>query len=479
MTGAPGAGRAPSETGQEAIAPLASLPVFFRLAGKSVVVTGGSAPAAWKAELLAAAGARVRVIASQIGEKMLTTAERHPAIDIARRAWRPNDFAGAAMVVGDAGDVGEAEAIRAAAHAAGAPCNIIDRPEFCDFSFGAIVNRSPLVVGVSTDGASPVFGQAIRARIEAILPQAFRDWAEAARQWRPALAALNPSFRTRRGFWEKFVDRAIASDGRAPEEADFQALMLGLGETLASPGKGEAVLIGAGPGDPELLTMKAVRALQSADVILYDDLVSAGVLELARREARRINVGKRGHNPSVGQADISALLVQFGLEGKKVVRLKGGDPAVFGRLNEETAAARAAGIACTIIPGVTAALAAAAALGVSLSERDRARRIQFITAHAADGALPQRLDWSALIDADAATCVYMGVKTLPALVARLLSEGLDPKTPAAMVENASLPQARRIIGAIADMPALIAAIAPSGPCMLLYGRTIDRAMSDA
>jgi uroporphyrin-III C-methyltransferase/precorrin-2 dehydrogenase/sirohydrochlorin ferrochelatase len=234
------------------------------------------------------------------------------------------------------------------------------------------------------------------------------------------------------------------------------------------------VLVGGGPGDAELLTMRAVRALQSADVILFDDLVAPAVLDLARREAQRINVGKRGHGPSVGQADISALLVTLGQAGKKVVRLKGGDPGVFGRTNEEIAAARAAGIECAIIPGITAALAAAASLGLSLSERDRARRIQFITAHAADGSLPAGLDWPALVDPGATTAVYMGVKTLPALAKRLLAEGLDPRTPAVMVENVSLPEERRFVAPLLEMPALVAKAAPTGPCLLLYGRTLDR-----
>jgi uroporphyrin-III C-methyltransferase/precorrin-2 dehydrogenase/sirohydrochlorin ferrochelatase len=267
---------------------------------------------------------------------------------------------------------------------------------------------------------------------------------------------------------------ALASAGREPRAGDLDALLTASAAEGDVETKGEVILVGGGPGDAELLTLKAVRALQSADVVLFDDLISPAVLELARREAQRVNVGKRGHGPSVGQADISALLVSLGLAGKKVVRLKGGDPSVFGRTNEEIAAARAAGIECTIIPGVTAALAAAASLGLSLSERDRARRIQFITAHAADGSLPVRLDWSALVDAGATTAVYLGVKTLPALVERLLAEGLAPETPAVMIENASLPGERRFIADIAGLPALIAAKAPTGPCMLLYGRTLDR-----
>jgi uroporphyrin-III C-methyltransferase / precorrin-2 dehydrogenase / sirohydrochlorin ferrochelatase len=467
--------RAPSEQALDAIRPLANLPVFFKLTGRRVVLAGGSDGAAWKAELVAAAGARVDVFAPAPGARMLETAARRNQIAIAQRQWRESDLAGAALAICDAEDAGEGVAFAAAARRVGAPVNVVDKPEFCDFSFGAIVNRSPLVIGISTDGGAPVFGQALRARIEALIPESFAHWAGAAKEWRARLAALAPGFRQRRNFWERFANLALASAGRAPDQADLDALLGRAAAEAAAPTKGHVTLVGAGPGDAELLTLKAVRALQSADVILFDDLVSASVLELGRREAQRINVGKRGHGPSVGQADISALLVTLGLEGKRVVRLKGGDPAVFGRANEETAAARAAGIGYSVVPGITAAFAAAASLGVSLSERDRARRIQFITAHAADGSLPKDFDWRALVDRDAATCVYMGVKTLPALVARLLAEGLDPLTPAAMVENASLPHEHRLIGTISRMPDLVAHAAPTGPCMLLYGQTLDRA----
>ncbi len=467
--------RNPSELALDAIRPLANLPVFFKLTGRRVVVAGGSEAAAWKAELLAASGADVAVYAPSPAPKMLETAGRHPQIAIFLRAWAAEDLAGAALAVADAANAAEAEAFAQAARQAKTPVNVIDQPEFCDFSFGAIVNRSPLVIGISTDGAAPVFGQALRARIEALIPANFSAWARAAKEWRPQFSELGAAFRQRRNFWERFATLALASGGRKPASHDLDGLLAAAAAEKGAATLGQVVLVGGGPGDAELLTLKAVRALQSADVILFDDLISPAVLELARREAQRINVGKRGHGPSVGQADISALLVSLGLAGKKVVRLKGGDPAVFGRTNEEIAAARAAGIECTIVPGVTAALAAAASLGISLSERDRARRIQFITAHAADGSLPVRLDWPALVDPGATTAVYMGVKTLPALARRLLDEGLDPLTPAVMIENASLPEERRFVATLADMPALIAAAAPTGPCMLLYGQTLDRA----
>jgi uroporphyrin-III C-methyltransferase / precorrin-2 dehydrogenase / sirohydrochlorin ferrochelatase len=466
--------RSPSQLALDAIRPLANLPVFFRLEGRRVVLAGGSEAAAWKAELIAASGADVAVFAPSPSQKMFETAGRYPQIALFLRAWAPEDLVGAALAVADAADAEEAARFAEAARRAGTPVNVIDQPEFCDFSFGTIVNRSPLVIGISTDGAAPVFGQALRARIEALIPLNFAAWARAAKDWRPRFSELGAAFRERRNFWERFATLALASAGRDPGPRDLDALMVTAESEQGAADKGEVVLVGGGPGDAELLTLKAVRALQSADVILFDDLVSPAVLELARREAQRINVGKRGHGPSVGQADISALLVTLGLAGKKVVRLKGGDPAVFGRTNEEIAAAQAAGIECSIVPGVTAALAAAASLGLSLTERDRARRLQFITAHAADGSLPKRLDWAALVDPDATTAVYMGVKTLPALVERLLAEGLDPKTPAVMVENASLPQERRFVAGMAAMPALIEAEAPKGPCLLLYGRTLDR-----
>jgi uroporphyrin-III C-methyltransferase/precorrin-2 dehydrogenase/sirohydrochlorin ferrochelatase len=469
-------GDRPPSSAMDAIQPLATLPVFFNLHDREAVVAGGGDGAAWKAELLAASGARVVVYAPEPGPRMCEIALRRNAIRIQPRRWGPEDLRGATLAILETEDDHEAGVFRAAARAAGAAVNVVDRPEFCDFSFGTLVNRSPLVVAISTGGAAPVFAQAIRARIEALLPASFAKWAEAAFDWRRSLVGLGLDFRQRRSFWERFADMAMRNAGRAPQVADFEALAAARGESSA-PSRGHVVLIGAGPGDPELLTLKAVRALQSADVVLYDRLAPAGVVELARREARRIDVGKRGGAPSLGQDEISQMLVDFAREGKTVVRLKGGDPGVFGRASEEIAAARTAGVPCTIIPGVTTALAAAAALGLSLS--GPARRIQFLTAHDASGALPDGLEWRALVDADATTAVYMGVGTLPALVVKLLAEGLDPTTPAAMMENVGLADARRRVAPIAGLPASLAADPPAGPALLLYGRALAGLEADA
>src|SRR5579883_3383169 len=326
-----------------AIAPLANLPLFFKLRGRQAVVAGGSDAAAWKAELLAAAGAQVRAFAAAPSEKMTEVAGRRSGeVRIERRRWRPEDLAGAALAVGDFADRAESAAFHAAGRAAGAPVNVVDQPEFCDFSFGAIVNRSPLVIGVSTDGAAPVFGQALRGRLEALIPHGFAAWAEAAKRWRDRLQALGASFRRQREFWERFAALALVKADRPPAEADLRALIeAAFGRAAADAG--EAIVVCTAPGGAELLTLKAWRALQSADAIVFDDLVPSEILDLGRREATRIRAGQ-------GREAV-ATLVSLCQEGGKVVRLRAG-VAQLRTGDEEIAALRREGIAHTIVPGV-------------------------------------------------------------------------------------------------------------------------------
>jgi uroporphyrin-III C-methyltransferase/precorrin-2 dehydrogenase/sirohydrochlorin ferrochelatase len=275
-----------------------------------------------------------------------------------------------------------------------------------------------------------------------------------------------------------FVSKALGS--RAPEALDFDALLaaaeLADRRQQSSGAPGSVALVGAGPGDPELITLKALRVLQAADVVLYDDLVAPEVINMARREARMIPVGKRGYRPSCKQDEIVAQMITLAQSGQRVVRLKGGDPSIFGRANEEIAALAAAGIPVEVVPGITAALGAAASLRVSLTERDRARRIQFITAHARNGRLPDDIDWNSICDPRAATAVYMGLRTLEALSQRLLAQGIDPFTPAILVERATCPDEHRIFGTIADLPAKAARAAPAGPCLVLIGHAFDSAV---
>ena len=404
---------------------LACLPVFFSLAGKRVVLAGGTNAVLWKAELCQAAGARLDVFSPDPCSGLVALARRCPAAALVSRRIEPEDFRDAALAIVEAEDAAEAAEFQAAARTAGVAVNVIDKPGFSDFQFGAIVDRSPLVVAISTGGGAPVLAQAIRGRLEGLLPREIKLWAQIAKVWREKLKLLGTPPKTRRRFWELFSREALAAKHR-PAEADLAMLLAEAVAGAAPTAAGSVALAGAGPGDPELLTLKALRALQSADVVLYDDLVAPAIIEMARREAEKIPVGKRGYKPSCRQDHIISLMVSLACQGKRVVRLKGGDPMIFGRANEEIAALRAARIPIEIIPGVTAALGAAAGLQISLTRRDKARRLQFITAHAHDGELPGDIDWRALCDPRASTVVYMGVKTLELLAGRLLANGMDP-----------------------------------------------------
>jgi uroporphyrin-III C-methyltransferase/precorrin-2 dehydrogenase/sirohydrochlorin ferrochelatase len=439
------------------IAPLANLPLFHRLAGRKAVVAGSSDGALWKAELLAAAGAEVLVLAGDRAE----TFEALPALTVLPRSWTAADLDGAALAVADPGSREEALRFVAAARAAGVPVNVIDQTDLCDVQFGTIVNRSPVVLAISTGGAAPMLGQSIRARIESVLPLNLSAWAKAAQALRPRLKAQVKSFRDRRAFWEGFVERAWAGGAPGEDEARFEP----------RPGRhGRVTLVGAGPGDPELLTLKAVRALQSATTILYDDLVGPEILELARREAKRVAVGKTGRGPSCRQSEINARMVELARAGENVVRLKGGDPLVFGRATEEIDACRAAGIEVTIVPGISAAQGAAAALGFSLTERREARRIQFVTGHGADGRLPKDLDWGAIADPAATTIVYMPRATLGEFARSAIGAGLPPETPAVAIASATLKEQAHVGGTVATIESLTAELPPGAPVIVVIGR---------
>lgn len=425
------------------IGPLTTLPLFHVLAGRKAVVLGCSPGTDWKAELLASAGADV-----------LRLEDR----------WSEAELERAAIAVADLEDANSATRFAEAARRAGALVNIIDRPHLSDIQFGTIVSRSPVVIGISTGGAAPMLGQSIRARIESVLPLGLSAWAQAAKEWRPRLKESFADFAGRRAFWQRFVSAVWATPENRPSDSDFEAL-LGAG---AEP-KGSVTLVGAGPGDPELLTLKAVRVLQSATVILYDHLVGAGILELARREARRIPVGKTGHGPSCRQSDINRLMIELALAGETVVRLKGGDPLIFGRAAEEIDACRAAGVEVNIVPGLSAAQAAAAALLVSLTERRHARRVQFVTGHGADGKLPGDIDWASVADRRVTTALYMPRATLRQFVQTALRKGLDPATPAVAIASISLPRQSHVGSAVAGIGALADVLPAGAPVTVLIG----------
>lgn len=472
--------RSPSEAKPARMGKLARLPVFFALEGKRALVAANGMGAAWKVELLAAAGAEVDVYAPKPGTDLLELAGDGVfggRIQVHARNWCESDFVHAAIAVGTFKTDEESEVFARAARASGVPVNVIDKPAYCDFAFGSIVNRSPLVIGISTDGAAPVFGQAIRAKIEAMLPMGFAGWADAARRWRGMLQAAGEfSFAARRRFWQLFTARALTEPNRRPGEEDYASLLGELRGEGSSVEQGSVTLVGAGPGDPELLTLRAVRALQSADVILIDDLVSAGVLDFARREAKKMLVGKTGGGPACKQDEINGLMVSLAKKGKRVVRLKGGDPMIFGRAGEEIEACRAAGISVEVVPGVTAAQGAASRLQISLTHRKLARRLQYVTGHAANGKLPDDIDWRSIADRSSVTAIYMPSRTFAEFSARAEAAGLRAATPAIAIWNATRPDEKVLHSTLSELRGKIGAASPQrasdGPLLILLGEAL-------
>jgi uroporphyrin-III C-methyltransferase / precorrin-2 dehydrogenase / sirohydrochlorin ferrochelatase len=435
--------RKPADASPARMGALAKLPIFLNLQGKRAVLAGGSPAAFWKAELLVAAGATVHVYAPNICPEM--TERLSPHLIHHARPWAIDVFDGAAVALADIEDEAEAKAFYCAGRASGVPVNVIDKPAYCQFQFGSIVNRSPIIISISTDGAAPILGQAIRRRIETLLPPSIAAWGQLARDIRDRVMATLDKGTARRTFWEDFAERSFGPAPSASTPNDLHALISDISNSRARRA-GHVTLVGAGPGDAELLTLKAVRALQSADVILFDDLVSDDVLELARREAKRMLVGKRGQRDSCSQTDINALMVKLARQGKHVVRLKSGDPMIFGRAGEEIAELEAHGITVSVVPGITTALAVASSLGISLTHRDHAQSVRFVTGHTRDGELSDDLDWAGLADPATTLLFYMGGRTSSAIAARLIAGGLPSATPVIMVSAASRPDEARWCG---------------------------------
>lgn len=475
--------RQPSDQGAARIRPLTVLPVFFDLAGKRAVVAGGSAAACWKAELLLSAGAEVHVHtpAGELCEDFAKLIAQHrPAALHHDAAWSEADLAGAAIAVCDARDAEEAAAFAAAAAAAGVPCNVIDQPAFCSFQFGAIVNRSPVVVGISTTGAAPILGQAIRRRIETLLMPPLAEWAALAARIRGRVNATLMPGAQRRTFWERLAERAFGDAPGPQAEQELFDLAQSVGATGRSTRQnkgqstGQVTLVGAGPGEAELLTLKAVRALQSADVILFDDLVSEEVLELARREAKRIQVGKRGGRPSCRQEDINALMLSLAKSGRHVVRLKSGDPMIFGRAGEELEMLEQAGIPVEIVPGISAGVALASTLRVSLTHRDYAKSVRFVTGHSRNGGLPEDMDWKSVADPSATTIFYMGGRNAGEIAGRLMDLGVPPTTPVAVGSGLGRREQQVRVADLATLGATVDLMDRSQPLVIGIGRAFEQ-----
>ncbi|MBV8573636.1 MAG: uroporphyrinogen-III C-methyltransferase [Acetobacteraceae bacterium] len=456
-------------------------PIFLRLDDEPVLVVGDGDEASSKARLLSQSGARVRVIATHPCDDLQALAQDR-TIELAPRAFVPTDLEGARLCVVALEDEASAAGVVSAAREARVLVNAVDKPALCDFIVPAIVDRAPVTVAIGTEGAAPALARELRSRIEAAVPPGTGAFAALCRRYRPRVARAIPDREGRRRFWDAVVkgpEWAAALDGELEraESLLVERLEAARAGRMPKP-RGRATLVGAGPGDPELLTLRAVRAIKSADVVLYDALVEPAIVDLARRDARRIDVGKRCGRHAISQAAINRLILHHAQAGAHVVRLKGGDPLIFSRGGEEIETLREAGLRVAIIPGITAACAAAARLGIPLTHRDVARSLHFITGHGRDGAVPS-LDWALLARGGGTIAAYMATRTLTTVAARLLEAGLPASTPAVAVENASRPNQRHLLGTIGDLPVRLAAQGFTGPTLVLIGAVAAMAVPEA
>lgn len=454
---------------------LSVFPAFHKVAGQRVLVAGGGGEALAKVRLLAETEARIHIVADEPEEVLRSFAAAAGAV-LERRSLLAADLDGAVLAFAATGDEAADRRVAAAARAAGVPVNVVDRPELCDFYVPAIVNRAPVAVAISSAGTGPVLARHIRARIEAMLPRETGALARLAESFRATVARVLPPGEARLRFWGRFFGGAVADRvyaGRA-EEARTEAarLLNGHGEEPA----GFVWLVGAGPGAEDLLTLRAQRLLQEADVIVHDRLVPDTVVAMGRRDARRISVGKAKGAHSASQDEINALLVHLGRQGLRVVRLKAGDPLVFGRAGEEIAALREAGIGHAVVPGVTAAVAAAASLALPLTLRGVASSLVFATGHDRDGeTLP---GWAGLALSGATVAVYMGRSVAGRVAGALVAAGYDAATPVAVVFNASRADERVEAGNVADLIAaadLDSEAPDKAPALIIIGKAVAAA----
>jgi uroporphyrin-III C-methyltransferase / precorrin-2 dehydrogenase / sirohydrochlorin ferrochelatase len=438
-------------------------PVFLDLRDRSVLVAGGGEVAVAKLRLLLKTEARLTVFASAPEERVSAWATEG-RIDLREREMGASDLAGAALVYGATGEAASDARVGELARAAGVPVNLVDNLEGSDFITPAIVDRDPVTVAIGTEGAAPVLARKIKAEVEAMLPASLGRLTRIGQAFRARVEHLDS--KARRSFWSRFYfERGPRSLAESEDAARAELeRMLEEGEAAA---EGFVHIVGAGPGDPELLTLKARRLLHEADVVIHDRLVPAAILDLARREATILEVGKTGYGPSWKQDDINALMIAHAAAGDTVVRLKGGDPAVFGRLDEEIDALEAAGIGYSIVPGITSASAAAAAVGQSLTKRGRNASLRILTGRDVEGFAEH--DWRELAKPGATAAIYMGTRAASFIRGRLLMHGAAPATPVTAVESATLPTQRLLPATLLDLPRALEAATPGAPVLILFG----------
>jgi uroporphyrin-III C-methyltransferase/precorrin-2 dehydrogenase/sirohydrochlorin ferrochelatase len=452
------------------------LPIFLRLEHQPCLVVGGGEVAARKVHLLQRAGAVVTVVAPKLCpalQRLCAGEDDAPVIH-----WRQGRFDAAdldAMVLVIAA-TNDSEVNRQVSELAGQrriPVNVVDQPALCSFIFPSIIDRSPVVVAISTGGASPVLARLLRARLETLIPAGYGRLASLLDSFRETVKQRFSSSRDRRRFWERILSGPLPEQvfaGREEQASGIIRAALAADKNLFPDYIGEVYLIGAGPGDPDLLTFRALRLMQMADVVLYDRLVAEPILDLVRRDAERIYVGKKRDYHSVRQEEISQLLVKLAQEGKRVVRLKGGDPFIFGRGGEEIELLAQHNIPFQVVPGITAAAGCASYAGIPLTHRDYAQSVVFVTGHLKDGNV--NLNWANLAQPQQTLVIYMGLHGADIICRELIAHGLAATTPVALVTQGSTPRQQVFIATLASLPDTLATTEVHAPTLIIVGGVV-------
>jgi len=447
------------------------LPVFLNVRKRPCLVVGGGGVASRKVVRLLAAGARPIVIAAEL------CADLQELLDAGRIEFRRGKFDeslldDAYLVIAATDDESVNRRVSEAAGRRRLPVNVADNPSLCSFIMPSVVERNPVVIAISTGGAAPVLARLLRARLETIIPSAYGRLADLMQSFRARVRSAFPDMRQRRRFWEGILQGPVAEMLFAGQDkAALQALeqQLQKGPAGVKAG-GEVYLVGGGPGDPDLLTFRALRLMQQADVVLYDRLVSPAIVDLARRDAERVYVGKKSDRHTLSQEEINELLVKLALEGKRVLRLKGGDPFMFGRGGEEIESLTDKGIPFQVVPGITAAAGCSAYAGIPLTHRDYAQSCLFVTGHLKDGKFD--LNWDALIQPRQTVAVYMGVAALPVFCSELIRRGMDASTPAAVIQQGTTSHQRVLIGDLSTLPKRVEFESIKPPAMVIVGDVV-------
>ncbi|AEG02075.1 siroheme synthase CysG [Methylomonas methanica] len=446
-------------------------PLFIKLKNQPCLVVGAGDIAARKIELLGRSGAHITVVAEQFGDSVLTM-QTALSLKLQQKSFSPDDVTGMRLIVSATNDRTVNELVAASAEKQRIPVNVVDNPDLCSFIFPAIVDRSPLIAAITSGGASPVLARILRAKIESMIPASYGRLAQFAEDFRLLVKQTIKEPAQRRVFWEKMLQGRVAELVFADNTQEAERLLksnLELAER--QPNKGEVYLIGAGPGDPDLMTFRALRLLQQADVVVYDRLVSAGILEMARRDAEKIYVGKQRSNHSLPQESINELLANLALSGKRVARLKGGDPFIFGRGGEEIETLMQQGIDFQVVPGITAAAGCASYAGIPLTHRDHAQSCTFVTGHLKDGNI--NLDWKQLATPNQTIVIYMGLVGLKNICQALIENGCPPHHPIAIVQQGTTPNQRVLTGTLENMPQLVQDQDIKPPTLIIVGTVVS------